>query len=64
VADREQLDGATLGGAADGLETGEARELRDQRAGAGAELLERQEFPMIGNAGEIRSEVYRRASDE
>jgi len=47
-----------------GLEAGEARELRAQRAGAGAELLERQEFPMIGNAREVRSEVYRRASDE
>jgi hypothetical protein len=64
VADGEHLDGSALGGGTDGLEPGEPGELRAQRSGAGAELLERQEFPMIGNAGEVRGEVYRSASDE
>jgi hypothetical protein len=64
VADGEHVDGTAFGRTTDGLDAGEPGELRAQRSRAGAELLERREFPMIGNAGEIRIEVYRSASDE
>src|SRR5207244_7798910 len=44
VPDREQLDGTSLGGGADGLEPGEAGKRRNQSTRLCPELLERQEL--------------------
>src|SRR5262249_24329619 len=57
VADGQELDRATLGRAADGLQPRECGMFLDERPGARAELLQSQKLARIRDAPEKRREV-------
>jgi hypothetical protein len=62
VADRQEIDRSPLAGRTDRLEPREAGELLDERTRARPQLLEREKFPVLGNAGEQRGQIVQDSS--
>jgi len=62
VSDRQEIDGPALARRTDGFEAGEPGEVGDERTRARPQLLERREFPVLGNTGEQRRQIVQDSS--